>query len=674
MSRPYRPILSLVGIFALLGLIYASLPMIMAGLVKYILSERGLNDIEVNVGYPDWHRIRLHKLKFTTTAGARQVVCELTDTDIKYHVTDLLTGIVRQIQVPVAAVYVYPVPGVTPPIRTAAALPLAALLSGQWLAQLPLQELLLKQLTVKWQTSTGAVYLFQLTGGIRDAEAQLGGKIILPAPQQKQAAISLNARANGQARLALTQPDDSHETLLEMAVNKVVFDQDQTTVNGVLNAKLDTMMPMLEPLVSQIAWASTLKGDLQSQWQAVIATALPNNPVKFPPPSAAGNDSSWHVSGETTVRELGGRWQNHPLPRSELSARFEADPQQAVVQTTWQSADQAVVLEAKGIHQFTSGKGHAELNLKPVVFTESDLVLSNLLDDWPYPFDITRGRVSGTGRLDWQAVTSINTSQQFALQPKLVLQLDKLGGLYKKMTFMGLSSELNLTNGKGIRTTKDAQLKLDLLDVGFPIENIVVHFRFAPHPKTQAYIIGIQKFSADLLGGKAQSEPFQFDFGRDKNPVLVKLEHIRLNDIMQLEQQVSMQGSGVLDGQIPIEISRGGIEVTHGNLSARTPGGTIRYLPTEKVSVLAKTNPSVKMVVDALSNFQYHVLNVTSDYKPDGNLNLQVHLEGENPDWQAGQPVHLNLNLDENIPALLRSLQLSGEITEHVRKRYEKTH
>ena len=91
----------------------------------------------------------------------------------------------------------------------------------------------------------------------------------------------------------------------------------------------------------------------------------------------------------------------------------------------------------------------------------------------------------------------------------------------------------------------------------------------------------------------------------------------------------------------------------------------------KKVLILAAATPRVPMVVEALSTFQYQVLDVTSDYEPAGDLKLQIHLEGESPDWQAGQPVHLNLNLEENIPALLRSLQLSGEITERVRKQYQ---
>ena len=77
------------------------------------------------------------------------------------------------------------------------------------------------------------------------------------------------------------------------------------------------------------------------------------------------------------------------------------------------------------------------------------------------------------------------------------------------------------------------------------------------------------------------------------------------------------------------------------------------------------------MVVDALTDFQYHKLDVSTDYQPGGNLILRVSLKGKNPNWQSGRPVNLNLNLEENIPALLRGLQLSGEITERVRKHYK---
>jgi hypothetical protein len=648
----------------LLGLSYACLPMGLASLVKYTLLARGLSDVQVSVGYPEWRGIRLQKLQFTIIAGAQQYSCELTDADIEYHTMDLLTGTVERIRVPVAVAHIHPAPGVRPPVKTTAALPLAVLVSGQWLSQLPVRELSFEQLSVDWHTPSAAVYLFYLTGSVRDAEARLNGKVILPLPQQNQAAVTFLARKTGQAHLSVSSVDNPDEPILALAVNNVAIEQNQIKVNGMLNAKLATLVPMLQPWLTEMDWSSGLEGDFNSQWQAVLPTASPDEEGRLTLPPLHGGNSNWQVTGEARVHDLSGRWHEQLLPRGELYARFEADPHQGVVQTTLHAAEQAMVLETKIVHQFTTDHGHADLTLKPVMFSDTGFVLSQLLQDWPYPFDITAGRVSGSGRLVWQ--------QAFDLHG--IVQLDKLGGHYNRVDFAGLSGEIALTNGEGLRTSKDAQLRVDLVDVGFPVEKIDVRFALAPHSKkTVVPLVRVQQFSAQLLGGQARSGPFELDFGREKNTFVVQLQQIGLNEIMKLEQQQGLAGSGMLDGQVPVEITHDNIEVTQGKLSARAPGGAIRYVPTEKVSLLAKSNPSVKMIVDALSNFQYHILDVTSDYKPGGDLSLQVHLEGENPDWQSGQPIHLNLNLEENIPALLRSLQLSDEITNRVRKSYQKS-
>ena len=141
---------------------------------------------------------------------------------------------------------------------------------------------------------------------------------------------------------------------------------------------------------------------------------------------------------------------------------------------------------------------------------------------------------------------------------------------------------------------------------------------------TVAPLVRVRQFSAQLLGGQARSGPFELDFGREKNTFVVQLEQIGLNEIMKLEQQEGLAGSGMLDGQIPVEISSEGIMVTRGQLSARAPGGNIRYTPTAKVAALAQANPNVDIVVKALSNFQYHLLDVNTDYQPDGDLSLRL--------------------------------------------------
>ena len=637
------------GIITLLGVSYACLPMILTGLVKHTLLARGLSDVEVSVGYPDWRGIRLHKLQYTAIAGKRHIFGQLTDVDVEYHIPELLTGTVARIKVPAAVVQVHSAPDSAPSVETVTALPLAALVSGQWLSQLPVRELVLEQLKVDWRTPSDAGYTLHVTGQIRNAEAQVKGEIHLPMPQPSQVVFSLIAHKTGETRLSLSPADNATEPMLDLAVNKVSIDPNQIELNGVLNAKLDTLLPVLQPRLGLADWASGLAGDLNSQWQAQL------------------KDSHWQVAGETRVHGLSGRWREQPLPPGELVASFEADPHRATLQTTLRAAEQAVVLEATGIHQFATGTGHADLKLMPVIFSDAGFVLSRLLKDWPYSFDITGGRISGSGRLVWQQAVDLHG----------IVQLDKLGGHYKQVAFAGLSGEVDLervkSKGEGLRTSKVAQLRVDVVDVGFPVKKIEVRFALTPHPKTVVPLVRVQQFNAQLLGGQAHSGPFELDFGRKKNTFVVQLEQIGLSEIMKLEQQEGLAGSGMLDGQIPVEISSEGVVVKHGQLSARAPGGNIRYTPTAKVAALAQANPNVDIVVKALSNFQYHLLDVNTDYQPNGDLNLQVRLQGMNPDWQAGQPVHLNLNLEENILDLLRSLQMSADISERVRKLYQDT-
>lgn len=651
MSRRNRLLIWLTGIFALLGLSYASLPWLLTTIVKSNLAAQGMRDIQLRVDYPYWRGIRLHSLAFTAVAGGYQIGFQVPDVEIEYHLTALLTGSVDRIRVPVGVVRIQPSPRSAASgqvsatsVQTSGTLPLAALVSGRWLAQVPVREISLDRLSVDWHAPRDSVYAMQLSAHLQNAQLAVKGDITLP-PLQKPIAFSFSAKHSGEARLVFSPSEHTAKPLLEVAVTSVVVEHDPMEINGVLNSRLDSLIPLLAPWLKTIKQVSGVTGEISSQWQALL------------------KDSNWQITGEAAVHGLGGHWRELAMPVSEVTARFAADPQRATAHTTLSTAAQAVVLQADAEHQFANGYGHADFKLMPVVFSDSGFVLSHVLKDWPYPFDINAGRVSATVQVEWEKI----------LKSKLAIQLDKLGGHFNKMTFSGLSSDLGLVMEKNIATSKTAQVHVDLLDVGFPVKNIDARFALTPHPGAVLPVVRVQKVNAQLLGGRAHTGSFELDFARDSNTFVVQLEHIGLNEIMQLEQQEGLDGTGLLDGQIPITLSHEGIAVADGQLSARAPGGVIRYTPTEKVTALAQSNPSVNLVVDALSNFQYQVMKVSSDYKPKGDLNLQVHLEGRNPDWQKGQPLHLNLNLQENIPTLLRSLQLSDEISERVRKHYQKS-
>jgi hypothetical protein len=117
-----------------------------------------------------------------------------------------------------------------------------------------------------------------------------------------------------------------------------------------------------------------------------------------------------------------------------------------------------------------------------------------------------------------------------------------------------------------------------------------------------------------------------------------------------------------------------GVQVHDGLLAARPPGGVLRYQPASATAQAgAPADAQMALVWQALSDFHYTTLQFGIQYKEDGTLQLTARVEGQNPDWQHGRPVHFNLTVQENIPALFHSLRvvqgLEQSLQEHVPRR-----
>jgi len=631
-------------VLALLLLFYACSPWLLASAIRHELALRGGRDIRVSVEYPQWSSLRVHAIAFTAHAGGNRIASQIPEIVIEYRLSDLVRGRISTINIPLAALHIQPLASKAPaPGSSPATLPLTALISGQWLAQLPIKKMSLQRLDLDWAPGANAKYAMRLHAQLQAGSMQAGGQLQGPW-LAKPLTFTLAAQDTGVAKLLVFGEEDAAKPLLQAKVNSVVSDQEITTVKGAFNLQLTPLPAMLAPHWPDIKSLAGITGNLNADWQARL------------------EDSYWRLTGEAVVPKLAGaHWQKLALPETEIQAGFAANAQQVTLHATVRAAARALVLHAQGVHRLATGAGYVDIDLQPLKFSESGFRLSQLLDAWPYPFDVRAGQVSAKASLGWNR--RVNST--------VAIHLDHLGGYYKKIRFNGLSGDAELALRNGIATRKDVQLHMDALNVGFPVKNTRVQFALAPAAGSELPVIRIQHFSARLLGGLMRSNPFALDFSRERNAFIVQLEHIDLNEIMQLEQQQGLQGSGRLDGQIPITITRAGIAVSKGRLAARVPGGVIRYSPTEKVLALAKSNSNVDMLVRTLSNYHYRVLQVHSDYRPTGELSLQVHLEGRNPDWQAGKPLHLNLNLQENIPVLLRSLQLSEDISEQLRRHYQ---
>lgn len=212
-------------------------------------------------------------------------------------------------------------------------------------------------------------------------------------------------------------------------------------------------------------------------------------------------------------------------------------------------------------------------------------------------------------------------------------------------------------------------LQVSRIFSGVEVKSLKTEYRFRRNPNGDGEI-KMSPVNASLLGGDIKVNGFETALAPLNVKTSVELQQLDMAEILKLEQQEGLSGEGRLKGQFPIVFDRDGLRISDGFLTANAPGGAIRFQPAGSVAAYAAANQGLAMALGALENFQYDTLDIKLNYEPDGTALLNTRLKGNNPDWNNGHPVDFTINVEENIPDLIRTLQFADELTEKLEKRY----
>lgn len=303
----------------------------------------------------------------------------------------------------------------------------------------------------------------------------------------------------------------------------------------------------------------------------------------------------------------------------------------------------------------------AELRLQDI-FLRAANPLAATLADWPPLLSLATGRVTGrlevSGNPDLQRVDGR-------------LEATGLAGIHDRIAFEGLNVPLDVQLRNDQLTLGLPGLSLTALDPGIPLGPVALRGRYLA--SLQAPLGGrleIAEASVGLLGGRLVLEPGTLDLAQDTQAFAVNMEGLQLARLFEVYPAEGLAGHGTLDGRLPVRLSSGGIMIDSGTLDAREPGGVLQYR-SDKLREMGRANPGMRELALALDDFRYTVLSSDLDYGSDGVLILGLRLEGSNPELQRGRPVHLNVRLEEDIPALLASLQLSSQVSDIIQRRVQ---
>jgi hypothetical protein len=436
---------------------------------------------------------------------------------------------------------------------------------------------------------------------------------------------------------------------------------------------LSTLWPVLELPGGVLPTALSLQTSGTAEWAAGlwqidaphVDLHLPQLHVNDRRLSARATLSALRVTGQSTplrltqletamrLDDVQGLTLPYALPMPTLSASLSWNGAQLKSNGSLQLAER-LALRGELEFDIATGLGRALVQLPATQFDAGSARLSALLQTSELPGDILAGSVSAQTQLDLarRATGSLQVSGP------LEIQLNGLSGFVGDTAVTGLSSRFEgQLDGGALRSRDVTLLAMDSLDPGIALRNLQASIAV----DTAAGRLQLAGLTLDVFGGRVSSDGGDFALDPPSGMLELQLERIDIESILALGAYEGVQANGLLSGTLPVSVDANRITVEAGTLHAESPGGSIRY-----ASEADSGNAAVDFVNTTLSNYRYDMLDASVNYRPDGELALSVQMQGVNPDNNPQQRINLNLNISDNIPSLLRSLQAGRSVTDAV--------
>ncbi len=244
------------------------------------------------------------------------------------------------------------------------------------------------------------------------------------------------------------------------------------------------------------------------------------------------------------------------------------------------------------------------------------------------------------------------------------ISLKNSGGRFGKAWFSGLESSFDIALYPAI-SGESRRFSVQVIDLGVPITNLTGRISLATADGKKP-VITIRDLKAGMLDGSVRGNRIEIDLNRRSNSFMLAFSDISLAEVVRLQQFEDIDAIGKLSGTLPITVGPAGLSVTKGQASAKAPGGYIRYRPKDGGELFGSSSMETEMLLKALDDYQYEELDAAMAYKPDGQLTMQLQMKGRSPGLHATRPLHLNLNLDQNILSLIESLRAVDGLNDRI--------
>jgi hypothetical protein len=220
-----------------------------------------------------------------------------------------------------------------------------------------------------------------------------------------------------------------------------------------------------------------------------------------------------------------------------------------------------------------------------------------------------------------------------------------------------------------IRSLRPGTIRLTQWQSPAPVDNFLLQTDLSPSVHGGLPRLHIKQAGAALFGGTVRVADCTYDPNHPQSTCTVHIREVDLPKIVALQKNKGLTVSGRVNGTLPIHLSAKGVQIAQGQLLNSAQGGIVRYHPP------GAAEPSAGLsgyALKALEEFHYQRLAALIQYLPDGTLTVNLQLQGKSPKLDATRPVHLNINTEQNLLSLLKSLQYSHKLTSELDRQIQR--
>ena len=362
--------------------------------------------------------------------------------------------------------------------------------------------------------------------------------------------------------------------------------------------------------------------------------------------------------------------QNETLTLQQSQQQFIVNNLQAVLQAKESDIDLQIqfkpeiapgVVQTHIIHNLATGNGTALIKtVKPFTLENMSSSLQDLLNTLNLSLQMESGLISAKAEIEW--------SDKKLQQILASFNLRKGIGSYGKTSFDGLLIQQSLQLFPTIKTRSSGYISATSIHNGVTLKQFSLQNQLVADESSQFPKLLIESIQTEIFNGIISSKHILFDPLHPDFKAKINLNRIDLKEVLKLIKVKGLSVSGILDGAITLQVKDKTVIVPEGELHSRAPGGTINYFPPGGREHLSSL-PSYAL--QALEEFNYDILKATPSYYEDGTLIIAIHTEGHSPPLKTERPVHLNLNMEQNILSLLESLRYSSTLTDQLEQQLQ---